>query len=303
MVKQREYEVALSYASEDRDYVAKVASRLKAKGVRVFYDDHDKVNVWGRDLHTHLSSVYTRAQYTVIFISQAYANKIWTTYELESAQRSALEGQKESVLPARFDDTELPGISPATAYLDLRTTSSEELANHILRKVRRANRFAFIRDRGFRRGALAAAVLAAGLLVFLTTRPKTLRDIGGTGWVLLGNVNCDSLDRFAVSYFTPLEGGEGSPNLRYGDEVRIARDDRDVYIVGYRKSGQALINAAPWQEREYDLGPADQTPVVIPVGALVKVNRATASLCLRADDGSVRYYWVQISEVPDRAKR
>jgi hypothetical protein len=32
------YDVCLSFAGEDRAYVAKVAQRLKALGIRVFYD-------------------------------------------------------------------------------------------------------------------------------------------------------------------------------------------------------------------------------------------------------------------------
>ena len=37
-MSKKEYHVALSYASEDQDYVEKVAKHLKGKDIAVFYD-------------------------------------------------------------------------------------------------------------------------------------------------------------------------------------------------------------------------------------------------------------------------
>ena len=44
-----DFEVALSFAGEDRSYVEAVASYLKDRGVRVFYDAYEKVDLWGKD--------------------------------------------------------------------------------------------------------------------------------------------------------------------------------------------------------------------------------------------------------------
>ncbi len=38
----KKYDVALSFAGEDRDYVDKVAKRLQEKGVKVFYDKFEE---------------------------------------------------------------------------------------------------------------------------------------------------------------------------------------------------------------------------------------------------------------------
>lgn len=56
--KHYQYDVALSYASEDREYVEEVAIFLKDFGVRVFYDKFEMVDTWGKDLSEHLQSVY-----------------------------------------------------------------------------------------------------------------------------------------------------------------------------------------------------------------------------------------------------
>jgi len=52
------YEVALSFAGEDREYVARVAATLNKAGVRVFYDRYERATLWGKDLFAHLTDVY-----------------------------------------------------------------------------------------------------------------------------------------------------------------------------------------------------------------------------------------------------
>lgn len=101
---QPEYDVALSFAGEDRPYVEQVAQALKEAGIKVFYDDYERAKLWGRELYSHLDYVYRKAsKYCVVFISRAYASKVWTNHERVSAQARALEENEEYVLPARFD--------------------------------------------------------------------------------------------------------------------------------------------------------------------------------------------------------
>lgn len=132
-----EYDVCLSFAGEDRSFVEAVAAELRKRNLRVFYDRYEEVNLWGKDLYQHLDEVYReRATYCVIFISNAYATKVWTKHELKSAQARAFAENREYILPARFDDTELPGMRSTTGYIDLRTKSPEQFADLIERKVR-----------------------------------------------------------------------------------------------------------------------------------------------------------------------
>jgi hypothetical protein len=50
------YDVALSFAGEDRDYVRAVAESLRKREKRVFFDEFEKARLWGKDLYQHLSS-------------------------------------------------------------------------------------------------------------------------------------------------------------------------------------------------------------------------------------------------------
>lgn len=132
----KKYDVALSFAGEDREYVESVAEILRSKGVVVFYDRFEKVDMWGRNLVDHLSKVYEHeSRFIVMFVSEHYALKSWPNHERKSAQARAVKMQEDCILPARFDDTEIPGMPTSISYVDLRSTSLEELATMIVEKL------------------------------------------------------------------------------------------------------------------------------------------------------------------------
>jgi hypothetical protein len=136
----REYDVAFSFAGEDRAYVEAVAASLRRAGVSVFYDRYEEAVLWGKNLYDHLRHVYAEAaEYTVMFVSEAYARKLWTNHERESPQSRAFEERREYILPALFDDTDVPGLLKTIGYADLRQKTPEELASLILKKLRPAN--------------------------------------------------------------------------------------------------------------------------------------------------------------------
>jgi hypothetical protein len=130
------WDVCLSYASEDRAYVEMVAALLKAEKLKVFYDRDEQGKLWGKDLAEHFDYVFRLgSRYCVMFISAAYAKKPWTRHERRSALARALIEEREYVLPARFDDTVLPGLRPTIGYLDLRSVAPETLVEHLVKRV------------------------------------------------------------------------------------------------------------------------------------------------------------------------
>lgn len=132
------YHVALSFAGEDRAFVEKVSEYLKSHNLNVFYDIDEEISLWGTDLGDKLDEVYReRSQYVVMFISKHYASKMWTNHERKSVLARALKENREYLLPARFDDTELPGLRPTMAYIDLRKETPETFAAKIVKKVDR----------------------------------------------------------------------------------------------------------------------------------------------------------------------
>lgn len=137
MNKNFEYDVALSFAGEDRQYVEQVAEKLRANKISVFYDKYEESRLWGRNLYIHLQNVYQNlSRFTVIFISEHYAKKNWTSHEMQSAQARAIKENYEYILPARFDSTIIPGLLETIGYINLQNTKPHELAELIMNKLR-----------------------------------------------------------------------------------------------------------------------------------------------------------------------
>lgn len=131
------FDVAVSFAEENREIVQKYCDILSSNGLKVFYDKYEQVGLWGANLYDKFDEVYRkRAQFCVIFISKQYEAKVWTNHERKSAQARALQENREYVLPVRLDDTEIPGIPPTIGYVDLREKSIDELAEMTIQKLR-----------------------------------------------------------------------------------------------------------------------------------------------------------------------
>jgi hypothetical protein len=131
-----DFDVALSFAGEDRAYVDRVANALRDQGVKPFYDLFEEADLWGKDLYTHLTDVYQKkARFTVMFISDAYGKKLWTNHERRAAQARAFQESHEYILPARFDETEIPGVLPTVGYISLSGRSPEDFASIVTRKL------------------------------------------------------------------------------------------------------------------------------------------------------------------------
>jgi len=129
------YDVAFSFAGEDREYVERVAKAVEGK-VQLFYDRHEQTDLWGKNLYTHLGEIYgQKSRFCVMFISEHYARKLWTNHERESAQARAFSDHQTYILPARFDDTAIPGVLPTVGYVDLRSLSPEDFACILLEKL------------------------------------------------------------------------------------------------------------------------------------------------------------------------
>lgn len=138
--KDFEYEVALSFAVEQRDYVEEVSKELKLLNIKHFYDYNEQVNLWGKNLTQYLDSVYfEKAMYFVPFISKVYAEKVWTRLEVNSAlERNMNESRpdfQQYILPVRFDDTRIAGIVGSIGHIDARKTTPRKIAHMIYEKV------------------------------------------------------------------------------------------------------------------------------------------------------------------------
>ena len=126
------FQVALSFASEQRNYVQRVASALAIAGIGYFYDEEQKIPLWGKNQAEELQRIYMDDSNTVvIFISSDYARKNWPIHERRSALSRAIRERREYILPVRFDDSMLPGLDPDISYLRANDLTPVALAEAI----------------------------------------------------------------------------------------------------------------------------------------------------------------------------
>lgn len=131
-----DFDVAISFAGEDRDYAHALAHALREANIAVFYDEFFKSELWGEDLVEQLDNVYQRrARFAVVVVSEHYVAKPWPRHERRSVlARSVLEDETY-LLPIQLDDSTLPGLRPTVGYLNGRTTSNAEIVDLVLKKL------------------------------------------------------------------------------------------------------------------------------------------------------------------------
>jgi uncharacterized protein YidB (DUF937 family) len=132
----RRWDVALSFAGAQRAYVEQVAAALKARGVRCFYDADEQVELWGTHLAEELPRIYAEeSAAVVVFVSADYAAGGWTRLERRAAFGRAVAEAGVYVLPARFDDSELPGLLDDVVSVDLRRHTPEQFADLVAARL------------------------------------------------------------------------------------------------------------------------------------------------------------------------
>jgi hypothetical protein len=134
------YDIALSFAGEDREVARIIANAARANGLRVFFDEYHVWETWGKDLSDYLGSIYGGgARYCVILISADYCRKPYTIFERRIALARSIESEEEYVLPVVLDDSWPSGLPRTTAYLDLRIIQPKDVADAVIRKIKGPN--------------------------------------------------------------------------------------------------------------------------------------------------------------------
>ena len=130
------YQVALSFAGEQRDYVEEVARHLQGRSIAVFYDGFEEVGLWGRSgVETFHEAFAEQSAYVVMFISEAYVSKAWPNHERRSALSRMIKEKDQYILPVRFDDTRVPGLPADTLYRSAQDYTPAQLATMIAQKL------------------------------------------------------------------------------------------------------------------------------------------------------------------------
>lgn len=135
-----EFDIAISFASEDRKIAEELAKRLKVRGVRVFYDRFFKGTLWGKDLTKYFQEAYgPKTKYVVLLLSKHYPVKKWTGFEFSIMREEAERRKTEFILPVKLDGTEMKGVKKDVAYLDYREEGIVGIVNCLMEKISEAS--------------------------------------------------------------------------------------------------------------------------------------------------------------------
>lgn len=134
-IMKKRYDVAISFAGEDRDTARDIASELKKLDLSVFFDEDE--NLLGEDLSTYLADVYSRnSESVLLLISSSYVQKAWTRYERRHAFATALnKTDGPYVLPIRLDESVVEELPETVAYLSIPPDTPETVAQAVANKL------------------------------------------------------------------------------------------------------------------------------------------------------------------------
>lgn len=94
---EKEYDVFISHASEDKDEVVRpLANALRSEGLRVWYDEFElKI---GDSLRRKIDKGLANSKFGIVVLSKAFIKKGWTNYELDGIITKAVSGE-QIILP------------------------------------------------------------------------------------------------------------------------------------------------------------------------------------------------------------
>lgn len=132
-----DYDVALSFAGEDRNYAKKLANKLRKKGVHVFYDNWNMSSLWGENLYTYLGKTYRdNSLFCVTIISKAYCEKKWTKHEMEFIQARELQGEVYW-LPLFLENINMPELSETKGKVCAWEFDMDEIVEILCEKIKK----------------------------------------------------------------------------------------------------------------------------------------------------------------------
>jgi len=106
--KSREWDVAISFAGENRELAKKIAEDLEFLDVHVFFDEFYESNYLGKAWSDSFKSIFANeSDLVVVLLDGNHQRKIWPTFERDCFTPRIADGE---VIPVFLDDTVFVGI-------------------------------------------------------------------------------------------------------------------------------------------------------------------------------------------------
>jgi hypothetical protein len=116
--KDFEYDIAISFAGENRDLARYLADTFTDLDVSVFFDEYFENNFLGRAWGTEFKRIFTSAcRFVAVLLDEHHLKKIWPTFERECFTPRVADA---AVIPIKLDDSLFPGIPHDIALIRFR---------------------------------------------------------------------------------------------------------------------------------------------------------------------------------------
>lgn len=130
------YDLAISFAGEQRELAKALATRLDSSGYSIFYDEFYPAELFGSDLSILFHSIYSsETRFVLILLSNEYLKKPWTNHERQAAIEGFMHKDHQGLLVLKIDDVSLPGHSNLMGYTDLKSLGEEKFYKILLSKL------------------------------------------------------------------------------------------------------------------------------------------------------------------------
>lgn len=140
-VSDMPYDLAFSFAGEQRAYVEATKLACEKLGLNVFYDRDKNNEWWGKSFIREQRKVYgSQTRFFVPFISSEYLAKPIPTDEFSAAMMTAVKQGDGYILPILMGDVRVPPdlLHPHIHYLRADDFTPEQLADQLQMRVRSA---------------------------------------------------------------------------------------------------------------------------------------------------------------------
>ena len=130
------YDLALSYASEQKDYVSSVYKLLKLKGLSVYFASAYQEELTGIDMTEEFYSIFhDQCLFIAAFVSNDYLQKKRPMAEAAIGQMRSREERRNCLIPVYWGDARLPDFDPEINFLSA-DKPAEMVAHYLAEAVR-----------------------------------------------------------------------------------------------------------------------------------------------------------------------
>ncbi len=137
-VAKHNFDVALSFPGEVRDYVKSIAEELeRIVGPNSYFYDENYVGQLARpSLDNLLQDIYrNRSKLVVVFLCGKYEEKEWCGIEFRAIKDIIMEKQHERIMFVKMDDGNVQGVFKTDGYVDGRVYNPSDIADFIQERL------------------------------------------------------------------------------------------------------------------------------------------------------------------------